>query len=82
MGSGNLSYAAKVPSVQIVAVCDCLPPAIDGFIANVGEGQNWKRYVDFREMCEKEKLDGVTVVTPANVGEFMKYLNDLGVKSS
>ena len=29
MGSGNIDYSAKVPGIQIVAVCDVYQPALE-----------------------------------------------------
>jgi hypothetical protein len=52
-----------IPQINIVAVCDCLAPRCDSFVASKGEGLNWNQYVDFREMIDKENLDGVMVET-------------------
>ncbi len=51
------------PGIEIAAVCDCLKPRVDDCMKNQGEKNNWKPYTDFREMIEKEKLDGVMVET-------------------
>ncbi len=52
-----------VAGMEIVAVCDCFKPRVDSFLSTVGKGRDWKGYVDFREMIEKEQLDGVMVET-------------------
>jgi predicted dehydrogenase len=65
---------ANVPEVRIAAVCDCFAPAIGAFIDAVGKGQNWAGYVDFREMCEKENLDGVMVETTTHARAWVTNL--------
>jgi hypothetical protein len=52
-----------VPALRIVSVCDCFLPRCEEFVQGVGLGQNWRTYEDFRQMIEKEKLDGVMVET-------------------
>lgn len=54
---------AKVPTVNIVAVSDCLPSRLDSFTAAVKPDATWKRYVEFRDMIDKEKLDAVFIET-------------------
>ena len=51
------------PGMQIVAACDCFEPRVDYFMKEVGKGKDWKGYTDFRDMIEKENLDGVMVET-------------------
>ncbi len=53
----------EVPQVQIVAICDCFKPAVDRFNEELGKGRNWACYDDFRQMLDKEKLDGVMIET-------------------
>jgi predicted dehydrogenase len=55
--------ALEIPGLQIVSVCDCFAPRIDAFQEARGKDQNWTAYTDFREMIEKEQLDGVMVET-------------------
>jgi predicted dehydrogenase len=55
-----------IPQMRIVAVCDIFQPDMDAFMKNQPEGQTWKQYTDFREMIEKEKLDGVMIETPTH----------------
>jgi len=50
--------------VRIAAVCDCFRPRVDSALAHLEKnGVQAKGYTDFREMIEKEKLDGVMVET-------------------
>ncbi len=60
---GLAGNALGVPEMQIVAVSDCFQPRMASMIGSVGKDQNWKGYADFREMIEKEKLDGVMCET-------------------
>ena len=55
---------SHIPQVRIAAVCDCFKPRMDAFLKEMKpEGQSWNGYLDFRQMIEKEKLDGVMVIT-------------------
>ena len=75
---GRARYMARtcalIPEVRIAAVCDCFEPAIGGFVHDVGEGQGWKTYLDFREMCEKENLNGVMVETTTHARAWVTVL--------
>ncbi len=53
----------QTPGVRVVAVCDCFKPRVDQWMSAIPEGQKWTPYLDFREMIEKENLDGVMVET-------------------
>lgn len=52
-----------MPNMRIAAVCDCFAPACEAFVEGLGKDQNWNVYNDFRQMFEKEKLDGVFIET-------------------
>jgi predicted dehydrogenase len=52
-----------IPEMRIVAICDCFKPRVDSFMEMQPEGEKWTGYTDFREMIEKENLDGVMVET-------------------
>lgn len=52
-----------IPDLDVVAVCDCFKPDMDKFVKIVGEGQQWSTYEDFRQMIDRENLDGVMVET-------------------
>jgi len=56
---------ALVPEVEVVAVCDIVPAALDNFARLWSH--RWpgvRLYDDWRTMLEKEQLDMVSVVTP------------------
>ncbi|MFQ6131166.1 MAG: Gfo/Idh/MocA family protein [Armatimonadota bacterium] len=65
---------APVQDLRIVAVCDCFLPACGAFIKDVGEGQDWASYEDFREMYDKENLDGVLVETTTHARAWVTIL--------
>ncbi len=53
-----------IPSIRIAAVCDCFQPRVDSMIAELAKKDiTAKGYTDFREMIEKENLNGVMVET-------------------
>ena len=64
---GRCRYLVKtclaIPHLRIAAVCDCFQPRIDETMKLQPAGQKWNTYTDFRQMIEKEKLDGVMVET-------------------
>ncbi len=60
---GIAADCLRIPQVQVAAVCDIFQPMVAGMLKSVGAGQDWKGYTDFREMIDKEKLDGVMVET-------------------
>ena len=49
--------------MKVVAICDCFKPDMDKFVEILGKDQNWSTYEDFREMIDREQLDGVMVET-------------------
>ena len=52
-----------VSDMNVVAVCDCFKPDMDKFVRVLGKDRNWSTYEDFREMIDREQLDGVMVET-------------------
>jgi len=54
---------ARIPNMRIAAICDCFKPRVDKFLELQPDGQKWNPYTDFRRMIEREKLDGVMVIT-------------------
>ncbi|MBN2022756.1 MAG: Gfo/Idh/MocA family oxidoreductase [Pirellulales bacterium] len=60
---GIVGSCDAVPTIQIKAVCDCFAPLCDSFVQAVGKDKNWAVYTDFRQMFDKEKLDGVMIET-------------------
>ena len=58
---------AGADAIEIVAVCDVYRPALDnGWKQADGENHDVKKYVDYREMLDKEQLDVVMIATPLN----------------
>ena len=64
VGRAHASGLVGLPNAELVAACDLLQPALDGF------QEDWKDtwhnlglYTNHREMLEKENLDIVTVAT-------------------
>ena len=55
--------ALNIPTMRIAAICDCFQPRVDSAMQVFGQEHGWKPYTDFREMIEKEDLDGVMVET-------------------
>jgi len=57
--------------MYLQAVCDCNAPQIPAFLnwykQSAPEAEKAAQYADYREMLEKEKLDGVFVTTPTHV---------------
>ncbi len=48
---------------RIIAVADIYPGSIAEAVKVHPDGENWAKYAEYREMLEKEKLDGVFVET-------------------
>lgn len=77
IGAGNrakwLTRALSRESAraELVAVCDCHLPQIDVLAAdntkNPKAGDSWKRYQNYEEMFDSEKLDAVMIATPDHV---------------
>lgn len=61
-----IGEAADVKGFEVVAVSDCVLEKAQRFVADLSGGKPWGVYTDFREMIEKEKLDGVMVETPTH----------------
>jgi hypothetical protein len=58
-----IGEAADVKAFRVVAVADCEFPRAEAYAKELSGGKKWGVYSDFREMFEKEKLDGVMVET-------------------
>ncbi len=52
-----------LPGADLVAVADCFQPRCDEAARQVPGGDKWRKYQQYREMLEKEKLDAVFVET-------------------
>ncbi len=63
-----------VSEMKVVSICDCFTPRQDHFIEKVGKDQNWSKYDDFRQMIEKENLDGVMVETTTHARAWITIL--------
>lgn len=57
------STCLATPGIRIAAICDIFKPRVASFLGLKPADQEWKAYTDFREMIEKENLDGVMVET-------------------
>ncbi len=58
-----VAESSDVAALEIAAICDCFMPRVEEFAKNVGKDRKWRLYDDFRQMLDKEKLDGVMVET-------------------
>ena len=52
-----------LPGAQVVAAADCFLKKCDEASKLMPDGDKWKKYQQYREMLEKEKLDAVFVET-------------------
>jgi predicted dehydrogenase len=53
----------SLPGADVVAVADCDTARCDAAAKQVAGGDKWKKYQQYRQMLEKEKLDAVFVET-------------------
>lgn len=53
----------RAANIKTVAVCDVYKPHLEGGYQNAGGG-DVKKYMDYREMLDKEELDAVVISTP------------------
>ena len=61
-----------VPDIEIVAVSDCFKPRIAEFKEHFSDhSRNWKEYVDFREMLDKENLDAAICITTTHASSWV-----------
>ena len=72
MGSGNLSYAMKIPEAQPVAVCDVYQPHLERAEAAARKnGFQVKAVKDFREILADKSIDAVCISTPDHWHAYM-----------
>ena len=65
MGSGNLGYAAKIPQVQVAAVCDVYQPYLERAQAQARKlGFEPRAVKDFRQILADKSIDVVCISTP------------------
>src|SRR5699024_7768679 len=71
----HLSALAAIPSVRVVAGCDCVRDALDRFVDNWDA--TWPGlapYDDYREMIDSKNLDSLCVATPDHLhGDVVRY---------
>lgn len=53
----------EMPDAQIVAIADCFRPRLDETAQAIPGGDKWKKYHNYHDLFEKEKLDAVFVET-------------------
>jgi len=70
-GSHLLRKLSRMENVQIVAVCDLKSDRLEN-AKEIAKRHTPKGYADYREMLEKEKMDGVVVAT--EVGNHAKVV--------
>jgi predicted dehydrogenase len=61
-----ISEGRDVKAFKVVAACDLEQKRVEGYVRELSGGAKWGVYTDFRQMIEKEKLDGVMVETPTH----------------
>src|ERR1700730_4597023 len=73
MGSGNIGYAAKVPGVQITAVCDVYQPALERAEAEAKKlgFDGVKAVKDFRQILADKSVDAVCIAAPDHWHPYM-----------
>jgi predicted dehydrogenase len=73
MGSDNLGYAAKVPGIQVAAVCDVYQPALERAEALAGKlgFAGIKATKDFREILGDKSIDAVCIAAPDHWHAYM-----------
>jgi predicted dehydrogenase len=67
MGNNHINWFAKLPEVEIVALCDVDEDHLNGSLNNLKklnpEGKA-KGYADFRHILERKDIDAITCATP------------------
>jgi predicted dehydrogenase len=73
MGTGNIGYAAKVPGIQIVSVCDVYQPALEKAQAQAKRlgFEDTKALKDFREILADKSVDAVSIAAPDHWHAYM-----------
>jgi predicted dehydrogenase len=68
MGWSNVTAAAKIPGVNIVALCDVDKNVLDKRVADLAKlspnSTNVKTYSDYRKLLEQKDIDAVIIGTP------------------
>ncbi len=67
IGCGRISpnhiMAAKENNLNIIALCDLIPGNMDDKIERCGLSGDIKKYIDYKEMLEKEDIDLIAIAT-------------------
>ncbi len=63
-----------VSGMRIASVCDCFTPRIGRFVSELGKEYKWSTYEDFRQMIDKENLDGVLIETTTHARAWISIL--------
>ena len=69
-----IGEAAGVKGFQVVAACDCQVEKAEQYVKELSGGKPWGAYADFRQMIEKEKLDGVMIETTTHARAWIAIL--------
>ncbi len=63
-----------VKAFRVVAACDCMFPRAEQYVKLLSGGAKCGAYRDFREMIDKEKLDGVMIETTTHARAWITIL--------
>lgn len=63
-----------VKAFRVAAVCDCMFPRAEHYAKRLSNEAKWGLYRDFREMIDKEKLDGVMIETTTHARAWIAIL--------
>lgn len=67
MGNNHIGWFAKLPEVEIVALCDVDEDHLNGSLKNLetlAPGGKVKGYGDFRDILDRRDIDAITCATP------------------
>ncbi|WP_128544346.1 Gfo/Idh/MocA family protein [Larkinella soli] len=67
MGNNHMGWFAKLPEVEIVALCDLDQDHLNGTLKKLGElrpDTKAQGFADFRQVLDRKDIDAVTVATP------------------
>jgi predicted dehydrogenase len=74
-GRAHLINEGKdVKAFRVVAACDCQLQKAEAYAKQLSGGAKWGVYDDFRQMIDKEKLDGVMVETTTHARAWITIL--------
>lgn len=60
----HCSSFSQAKGCQVVAVCDVDPQRIDEAVKKLPNGEQVKKYSDFRKLLEDKSINSVSIVTP------------------